>query len=106
MRRWRARHLLYSWIAYWAILFAVVFAPAIRAHFRILAAPHGKESVSAGFDDDILTLTLSDAASTVYSASVPFFTALLWMLGPPMLIWLLWLALRPREGVVGERVRG
>jgi len=106
MRRWRARHLLTAWITYWVLLAAVALGPAVRAHFRILARPHGKENVTASFDSDILRLTVADAASTVWTGAVPFLSAVLWVAVPPLLLWLLWLALRPRSDESPARVRG
>jgi hypothetical protein len=104
MRRWRARHLLTTWIAYWALLALFALGPAALAFQRVSAKPHGKLSVSAGFENDDLYLTVSDAAATAWHGTIPFFAAVLWVVLPPLLLWILWVALRPRPEEV--RVRG
>ena len=106
MRRWRPRHLLLGWIGYWLILFLYALGPAALAFQRASNAPHGKLNVSAGFENDDLYLTVMDAAATIWHASIPFMHAVLWLVLPPLLLWLLWLGLGSRRGEGVERVRG
>ena len=102
MRRWRARHLLTAWVVYWALLALFALGPAALAFQRASAKPHGKVAVTASYDDGIVRLTVADAASTAWTGAVPFLNAVLWVVGPPLVRWILWLALRPRL----EEVRG
>ena len=104
MRRWRARHLLTAWVTYWVLLALFALGPAALAFQRASAKPHGKIGVTASFDDDILRLTVTDAAATAWTGAVPFLTAVLWIVVPPLVLWLLWLVLRPRPEEA--RVRG
>jgi hypothetical protein len=97
MRRWRPRHLLVAWSTYWALLAVYAFGPPTRAFLRASAQPGAKLTVAATVDDDILRLTVTNAAATVWTGGVPFFTAVLWVVLPPLFLWLLWLGLGARR---------
>ena len=96
-RRWRPRHLLAAWSAYWVLLVAYAIGPAVRAFVRASAEPNAKLTVAATVDDDILRLTVTNAAATVWTGGVPFLAAVLWVAIPPLLLWLLWLGLGARR---------
>jgi len=96
-RHRRTRHLLIAWSAYWALLAAYAFGPAVQAFLRASAQPHAKLSVAGTFDDDILRLTVTDAGVTAWTGAVPFLSAVLWVALPPLLLWLLWLGLGARR---------
>ena len=94
LRRWRARHLLAAWSAYWAGLAAVTLAPAARALTRITGlGEHG--SASASFDDGVVQLTIASPGAPSWVGAVPVGTLALWVAVPPLLLWLLWLLRRP-----------
>lgn len=78
LRRWGHRQLLGSWVAYWVGLLAVIAAPAVAQWWRLQrTSEHG-------------TVTLEISAGALEMA--------LWIAGPPLLLALLWLAVRPRRG--------
>ena len=104
MRRWRPRHLLLGWIAYWALLALYALGPAALAFQRAADKPHGKIAVSAGLENDDLYLTVTDAAATIWHGATPFASAVLWVVLPPLLLWLLWLGLGSRRAARVERV--
>ena len=102
LNRWRPRHLLLAWIAYWIVLVATVARPGLFAALRALSAPAGHGTMSASMDNLLFSLTVkSDAA--VWSGSASLLSIALWVAGPPLLLWLLWLVTRtspvaaPRE---------
>jgi hypothetical protein len=92
---WRPRHLLASWVVYWAAVVAVKLSPAIAAAWRVSRqGEHG--TISAGFQNDVLHLTMTDGTATVWEGTTQFGTAMLWVAGPPLLLWLVWLLTRRR----------
>ncbi|MEO8623776.1 MAG: hypothetical protein ABI625_22035 [bacterium] len=100
--RWRPRHLLTAWTVYWIALVGVTLGSAIGAILKVLPE-NAKGSVSAGFGNDGLRLTVTNAGRSVWDGSVSLTAAALWVAGPPLLIWIAWLIARPaRPPVVAE----
>lgn len=76
IREWSARHLVASWLAYWAGLLAVVGWRPLTEYWRLQRADaHGE--VSLAYSGSLLTLSL-------------------WVAGPPLLLFLVWLGARAR----------
>ena len=95
--RWRPRHLLLSWIAYWLVLGLLTVGPAIPAIWRATrGSAHGE--VMGGMADAVLSLTVKEAGQTTWTGSVRLLTLALWVALPPLVLWVLWLAARPRAG--------
>ena len=77
LRSWGLRRLVVSWAAYWAVLLAVALAPLARQYWEIQRTDgHG-------------TIDLSWSGSSLQ--------AILLILGPPLVMTLLWIAARPRR---------
>ena len=89
-RRWGIRHLLLAWAGYWVGLVLVTLLPAIKAILAV-SGPDGRGSVSAGFADDVLNLTVKQAGVTTWTGSISFLSLVLLTAGPPLLIWVAWL---------------
>jgi hypothetical protein len=104
-RHWRARHLLGAWIAYWAVLLAVTLGPFAVAVRRIKGAPKNTSSASFSLGDQGLQGKVTSYGQTLWSVHAGVGEVVLWLVVPPLLIWLLWLALRPRAGT-GEAATG
>lgn len=96
LARWRPRHLLTAWIAYWIGLAAVTLGRPIAAAWPLISDPSSRGTVSAGFGDLQLHLTIVEGSTTLYSASAHLVTCALWVAVPPLLLWAAWLARRPR----------
>jgi hypothetical protein len=107
-RHWRARHLLGAWIVYWAALLAVVVGPAALALWRMRGAPPNTSSASLSFGDEGVVGSVTQHGAKVWALTASGWTVLLWLVGPPLLLWLVWLLLRPRAGLatVGDPPRG
>ena len=103
LSRWRPRHLLMTWGAYWVALVLVALGPALQALWR-LTRPGEHGSVSAGMDDGLLQLSVTGGGATAWTGSAPLGTLALWIAGPPLLLWLVWLVSRPWRGAPPERV--
>ena len=101
-RHWRARHLLGAWIAYWAALLAVTLGPGVLALRRIRGAPENTSHVNFSFGDQGLQGNIVSYGTTLWSVHVGPAAVVLWLVVPPLLLWLLWAALRPRpESLAG-----
>jgi hypothetical protein len=85
IRRWQARHLFLSWTVYWVALLGFVAWRPLMEYWRITRSPSGHGSVG-------------------YTYSGGALNAALWIAGPPLVIFLVWLATRSRD-VDRERVR-
>jgi hypothetical protein len=92
---WRPKHLLASWIAYWTAAAAMKLSPAIATAWRITGDDH-HGTISAGFNDSKLHLTMIDAGQAVWQGTTEVGTLMLWIAGPPLLLWLVWLVTRRR----------
>lgn len=78
IRRWRASHLFRVWIAYWILLFGYIAWRPLLEYWRITRSPSGHGSVG-------------------YSYSGSMLRAALWIAGPPLALFVLWLVTRTRE---------
>ena len=77
-RQWRARHLFRSWVAYWVALLGVVAWRPLLEYWRISHSATGHGSVGYSFSGSMLSMAL-------------------WIAGPPLVLFVLWLATRTRE---------
>ena len=101
LRRWRPRHLLLAWCAYWAALVLVKLGPALGAARRLSEnAEHG--SVNIGVTDGIISGTIVEAGKTAWSGSISFTHLTLLVALPPLLLWIAWLASSSRTNNAGE----
>ncbi len=90
-RRWRPRHLLLAWCAYWVGLILVTLWPAIAAGWRMSQQTDGHGSVNASMTNGILTANIIDSGRTAWTGSISFLSLVLLVTVPPLLLWLVWL---------------
>jgi hypothetical protein len=98
--RRRLRHLILAWLAYWALLALITLGPAGLAIYRAVTGPDSENSISAGFGDSRMNLTVVEEGTTTWSGSTDLLTLALLIAGPPVLIllgWLLWSGRERRE---------
>ena len=88
--------LLLGWGVYWVGLIGAKLSPAIAATWRATHLPDGHGNISAGFDNSTLTYTVIEDGVKTWVGSTSMTTALLWVAGPPLLLWLIWLFARER----------
>jgi hypothetical protein len=105
LSRWRPRHLLVTWGAYWVALVLFALGPALQALWR-LTRPGEHGSVSAAVTDGVLQFTVTGGSATAWTGSAPLGTLAFWIAGPPLLLWLVWLVSRPWRGAPPERALG
>ena len=97
LRRWRPRHLLLSWIAYWLALAAVTLGPAIPALMRATATD-AKGSMNASAGDQGVSITITADGGAAWSGAASLTAVVFWLVGPPLLLWLVWFVRRkPRD---------
>ena len=96
LRRWKPGQLLLSWGAYWAGLVGVTMAPAIRATVRATNLPDGHGSINASFNNGALTYEVIENGVKTLAMTGQLSTVLMWIVGPPLLLWLVWLLVRDR----------
>jgi|SRR6476646_10374024 len=96
LRRWKPGQLLLGWAAYWAGLVGVTLSPAIGATWRATHLPEGHGSVSASFGNATLSYTVIEDGVKTWVGTTSMTTALLWVVLPPLVLWLVWLIVRQR----------
>jgi hypothetical protein len=94
LRRWKPGRLLASWGVYWTGLIGFGLGPAIAAGLRATRVPAGGGSIEAKFDGGTLNYVVMEEGVKTFTASLPFSTAMLWVVVPPLLLWLAWLIVR------------
>ena len=100
LRRWRAKHLLVAWIVYWIALLVVALHSALGAATRALMAPNGHGSIGASVENNNFILKVTTDGQT-WTGTTSLTTMALWFAGPPLLLFLVWLA--TRRAPVAER---
>lgn len=95
IRRLGVGHLLGAWGAYWVGLAGITLAPFARWAWDLGRIPgsHGSASLSIG-DAGVTLLALTDNV-TAWSGVASLLEVALWIAGPPLVLWLVWLLLRP-----------
>jgi hypothetical protein len=95
IRRMGVGHLLGAWAAYWVGLAGATLGPFARWLWDLNRMPgmHGSASLSLGNAGLMLTVLKDNV--TVWSAVAPLSEVTLLIAGPPLLMWLGWLAVRP-----------
>jgi hypothetical protein len=76
------------------------------AVWRATHLPDGHGSISAGFDNGALTFTVIEDGVKTLARSVSFGTAMMWMILPPLALWLVWLAVRQRPDADRHAISG
>ena len=78
LRQWRASHLFRAWMAYWVALLAVVAWRPLTEYWRI-SRSNGHGTVGYSYSGGLLPLAL-------------------WIAGPPLVMFVVWVATRERHG--------
>lgn len=97
-RNWRPVHLLAAWGTYWAGLIGVKLGPGIAALVR-MQAPAAKGSASVEFNNTDFTARVLEGTKTVWEGQATLGTIALWVTVPPLLMWGLWMLMRPPRDV-------
>jgi hypothetical protein len=78
LRSWGLGRLVTSWVVYWVILLAVVLGPTARQYWELQRSDAAHGTVSFSWSGSSLQLVLL-------------------FVGPPLLMTLLWIMVRPRR---------
>jgi hypothetical protein len=104
LSRWRAKHLLGAWALYWIALVGVKLGAGILAALRVMNAPNEHGSINAGMNDGTVNANVV-GAGVHWTGSASLMSIVLWLCGPPLLLWLLWLVTRRAPTPVREPER-
>jgi len=95
IRQWGVGKLIGAWAGYWVALGAVALAPFGRWVWELNRIPGYHGTASASLGDDGVTISALRDNVTVFTASASLPEIAFWVAGPPLMLWLLWLMLRP-----------
>lgn len=98
LSRWRWRHLAATWVVYWAGLALATLWRPIGIARRLSTLPEGQASMSAELGNGMFSARMLEQDVTVWSGSVSVLAIVLWIAGPPLLLWLVWAMSRVRPG--------
>jgi hypothetical protein len=105
LSRWRATHLLGKWAIYWLLLVIVKLGPGLLAALRVMNAPEGEHgSINVGMGDGAITASVV-GSGVHWTGSASVLGVVLWVCGPPLLLWLLWLVTRRAPAPAREAER-
>ena len=76
-RQWRASHLVRAWVVYWVALLAVTAWRPLTEYWRLSRSGTGHGTVTYGYSGGLLPLAL-------------------WIAGPPLVMFVVWVATRER----------
>jgi hypothetical protein len=93
-RRWQ---LLAAWVAYWVVAAIVKLWTPAQTAWRLTQLPDNHGTISASFENTLLKLTMIENGSTVWSGAIHLQVLALWIVGPPLLLTLLWLWATSRD---------
>jgi hypothetical protein len=102
IRRLGVGHLVGAWAAYWVGLAGVTLGSFARWVWDLNQIPGSHGSVSLNLGDTGAVLVALKDNVTVWSGTAPLSEIALWVAGPPLLLWLAWLALRPSRAEMEE----
>lgn len=102
--RWRPRQLILACGGYWAALALTVLARPAMTFLRLYHGPRGQLSVSAALGDAALRLSIARDGVTAWTGSARPLTIALWIAGPPLLLWLIWLARHPTHRAAAQEL--
>jgi hypothetical protein len=103
LKRWRPRHLLISWCAYWAATLLVLLWPVWQFAYHVQQSPDNHGTISAGFGDGGFTAKTTDVAGAVWTSSISLLPLTLLLAGPPLLLWVAWVVAVSRTNNAGSR---
>ena len=93
LSRWKARHLLAAWAVYWIGLVAVKLGTGIVAALRVMNAAQEHGNINVSMNDGMLSSTVTGDGIR-WTGSTSVMSLVLWLCGPPLVLWLLWLVTR------------
>ncbi|HEX5438018.1 MAG TPA: hypothetical protein VFW98_12710 [Gemmatimonadaceae bacterium] len=97
LRRWRPRHLLAAWCAYWAALALAILGPGLLAVWRA-TRPGAHSRIFMSMHNGVFHASVTRGATALWTGAIHAGTLALWIAGPPLLLWLVWLLSQTRRG--------
>jgi hypothetical protein len=104
LSRWKATHLLGAWAVYWIGLVAVKLGSGIVAALRVMNAAQEHGNINVSMNDGVLSAKVN-GDGVLWTGSSSLMSIVLWLCGPPLLLWLLWLVTRRAPTAAREAER-
>lgn len=86
--RWRRGLFLLGCAGYWTLLAVVLLGPPIIAGWRVTRPEAGHGVINGSLDGSMIHVTMSSAHTIPWSGSISLGALALWVLGPPLVLWL------------------
>ncbi len=96
-RRFGLIPLISGWTVYWVGLAAATLSTPARLLWRIARGPTGESTVSAGLNNGVLDASVAQRGEVLWSGDISVIALTLWIAGPPLLMWAVWLYSRTRS---------
>ena len=94
LRRTSVRRLVAIWSVYWAGLAVIALGRFAVTAWRLSQTSGNRASINVNMADWVVSITAQLDGATVWSGSAAVSTIALWIVGPPLLTWLVWLSRR------------
>lgn len=101
-RNWGTSTLLLSWCAYWVALGVATLRPALESIAHVSRSGVHRGAV-VSLNGGLINLTVYRSDGPAWTDAVHFTTLVMWVFGPPLLLWVLWAVTRPRRDAVRDR---
>lgn len=95
LRNWGPGKIAASWTVYWIALGTATLWTPVQQALRLSQLGDGHSSISAGFQNTLFQLAMTEDGRSVYNGSAYLITIVLWLTVPPLLLWFAWLKARP-----------
>jgi hypothetical protein len=102
LARWKVRHVVGSWFAYWAVLAAATLTPAAITIWKV-SRDGAKGDASLALGDGGLHAHVSGPGVTTWDHTIALTTVVLTVVGPPLLLWVCWVLSASRSRNSGEQ---
>lgn len=106
LSRWSARRLLVAWGGYWIGLGLVALGPPAYELWTLTTGHAGKVAATAGLEDAIINVSVLRDGAAAWTGSISVAMLALWVAGPPLVMWLLWLFGQSASPHGGTGLRG
>lgn len=90
------KRLVAVWVGYWVALGVTTFGSFSVIAWKLSRTSGNRATISAGFDNWVVKISAQLDGATQWAGSASLATIALFVAGPPLVAWLVWLARRRR----------
>lgn len=96
-KTWSVGALVAGWAGYWATLAAVALTPPVALLMKLSKAPPNTSDAAFSFGNTAITATIHSQGQEVWALHTTPLAVALWIAGPPLAMWALWMWRRGHE---------